>query len=701
MAEMPQLATSTSLAQSQSGAPVNILDELPEELSWTIAFCFGALVVAIYSWSRFDEPSYSKVSGYFRRYQPRFATSRAQYRKAKLGYMTSVVGLYGMLSIFPQLILLLLLGPDGDKILERFEASSVPLYVATFLIGLHNLPGVRELEGQIRSALHAFGKIPEGVRRSVSQLRSAKFDFERYRTQTGVVNDVLQGTAVPLDTPNLAQIIEDDNILRPWVKVHCLLYHLSEPTRHNTGISSSFFEIYGDELDSIKAQIHALGPLVRSYMTQKGTEKEFTDEASFGGLSNLQNQLYAIRDRLYTFIACGLRSSKAADEQILEELGDLGFQLDAQPIHTPAVALKPIFGIFVLAVIVLSTFTTFATLEFLKHIVDPLGLPPDVRASIPIPTSTFLIYAWSPFTAAFYLFSILGALFVRSLAISKRNWFNLHTKRRTRPVIHYTGAIFIGGCCGYATLFIITFGILLFSNDQGMRIHMLLASALQSSAYWVPLALIISFAALWLSDSKLMASSTRGIIIRASVTGLGMAFVGFLISHIVSNAATDTVDISKLPNRDEFAQAMLQANLLISAFIFIFSTILAVLIQFVEQDQQDQRNLGGNWFLLRSSDGKEYRLSLGVDHKASVQNEGGEQPYAPKVVAVGEWAYFPEGNVIKWSSDRLEPANDEFRPGSFGILSRDQGLIIYEEFRSRVNGKCDYVAQVENYDAIR
>jgi hypothetical protein len=37
---------------------------------WIIAFVFGTVMVGMYSWSRFDEPSYDSQSEYFSRYKP-------------------------------------------------------------------------------------------------------------------------------------------------------------------------------------------------------------------------------------------------------------------------------------------------------------------------------------------------------------------------------------------------------------------------------------------------------------------------------------------------------------------------------------------------------------------------------------------------------------------------------------------------------
>ena len=52
---------------------------------------FGVVMVAIHSWSRFDQPSYHTGSEHFARYKPRFATSHALYARANWAYVGAVV----------------------------------------------------------------------------------------------------------------------------------------------------------------------------------------------------------------------------------------------------------------------------------------------------------------------------------------------------------------------------------------------------------------------------------------------------------------------------------------------------------------------------------------------------------------------------------------------------------------------------------
>ncbi|MGA7450156.1 MAG: hypothetical protein WBW73_02375 [Rhodoplanes sp.] len=66
-----------------------------------VSLCVGVVMVAIHSWSRFDQPSYHTSSEHFARYEPRFATSHALYARAKWAYIAAVVGIYVILSLTP------------------------------------------------------------------------------------------------------------------------------------------------------------------------------------------------------------------------------------------------------------------------------------------------------------------------------------------------------------------------------------------------------------------------------------------------------------------------------------------------------------------------------------------------------------------------------------------------------------------------
>ena len=142
-----------------------------------VFLCFGAAMVGIYSWSRFDEPSCDTQSEYFARFKPRFSTSYTLYTRAKLGYACAIILLYCILSFVPELFVAL--AGAGPNAIPSKHVS--PLVVALAIVSLQNAPVLRDVECRIRGFLHAFARIPECVRRTVACMRSSPFNFNRRR----------------------------------------------------------------------------------------------------------------------------------------------------------------------------------------------------------------------------------------------------------------------------------------------------------------------------------------------------------------------------------------------------------------------------------------------------------------------------------------------------------------------------------------
>jgi len=138
-------------------------------ISLVMSLCIGVVMVAIHSWSRFDQPSYHTASEHFARYEPRFATSHALYTRAKWAYTGAVVGIYVILSLTPGMF-----NAIFPKI--QVDISSIPWIVALAIVTLQDIPGLRELEQRIRGFLHAKARIPEAVRLTVAQLKGSPFN---------------------------------------------------------------------------------------------------------------------------------------------------------------------------------------------------------------------------------------------------------------------------------------------------------------------------------------------------------------------------------------------------------------------------------------------------------------------------------------------------------------------------------------------
>ncbi|MBR0827545.1 hypothetical protein JQ596_18630 [Bradyrhizobium manausense] len=161
---------------------------------WIIALAFGAVMVWMYSWSRFDEPSCDSQPEYFSRYKPRFFTSYARYARAKWAHVGAMIVIYVAFSLVPELfntITAIAAKGDPSKTIE-----GLPLAAALALVVLQNVQGLKELERRIRGSLHSVARIPDCVRRTVAQMRSSPFTFEHGADQCLTRKLLLQsGTA--------------------------------------------------------------------------------------------------------------------------------------------------------------------------------------------------------------------------------------------------------------------------------------------------------------------------------------------------------------------------------------------------------------------------------------------------------------------------------------------------------------------------
>src|SRR3954466_1648980 len=174
---------------------------------WIIAFAFGFAMVGLYSWSRFDEPSYDSQSEYFSRYKPRFSTSYARYARAKWAYVGAMILIYVVFSLVPGIFDVI-----AGAGIEKAAQGPVPLAVALGLVTLQNVPGLKELERRIRGSLHSVARIPDCVRRTVAQMRGSPFTFEpgAYQCQTKKLDPQLGiGSQLPA---GLSKLTDDDEI---------------------------------------------------------------------------------------------------------------------------------------------------------------------------------------------------------------------------------------------------------------------------------------------------------------------------------------------------------------------------------------------------------------------------------------------------------------------------------------------------------
>jgi hypothetical protein len=525
----------------------------------------GAVMVGIHSWSKFDEPSsYSSQSEHFARYKPRFATSRILYTKAKVAYTSIVITIYVALSTVPGLLAAFgVTAPTGP---------SVPLFVALAITTLQSVPAFKDIEQKIRGFLHALARIPERIRRAVSQMRIAPFAI------TPAAMDIQNRKITLLCGENMelpmsfGALMTEDEAFHTWSNTGALLTALSEENRSQTGIDLLFFDYYKDELDSISAKHGILAEQIAQRLCRRGERCGPLDSSYQVFLSNVRD----LRDRLYTFVACGVISSARNAAEEVEILRSLGFSISPTSGKIPMI---PLLATSVIAMLVLSIITAFLVTVFRANVFS--GIDETWRAVFPIPELPFETYTWSWSAAAFYLATIFSALLVRNTRVVQRQWFDMNNLERERPVFLYATPILVGTFSGWLMLSVIAFvggpgfnpSLPLSLSEIGQKF----VRALISSALWLPVAVVMATVVVTLSDAQFggQRSWRRNITINALAGGLLMAVVGFFNTKmVVTNLVAEHAGGAEVPQKIEqieyFVDAFIAFNIGVITFILCF-----------------------------------------------------------------------------------------------------------------------------------
>src|SRR5262245_2206464 len=623
---------------------------------WVIAMCFGAFMVGIYSWSRFDEPSYDSQSEYFARYKPRFSTSHARYARAKWAYLVAIILIYGGFTLVPELfstLAVIQVSADNSK-------GSFPLAVAFAIITLQNVPGLKDLERRVRGMLHSVARIPECVRRTVAQMRTSPFNFK----PNGKASQTrkLGATAQP---EVLDRLILEDDVLHGWYSIGCLLCSLSENNRARTGIDLLFFDYYKDELDSIAAKHVALAQLVREHLAEC-----LRPNSSAGGDSNdsaIFREIRDLRDRLYTFVACGVHSSVASDAESLEIIKKLGFAITPTDVGHRSI-VGPLAGLSFIALLMLSIFTGYSADLFNRYVLAPL--PPE---RFGLPKETLGLYAWTGSTAVFYFMAMLGALVLRNSRVARRQWFDLDNLDRERPILRYITPTLVGTALGCMTLLVIaSIGGPAFKAASVTEVGYALLLALGQTAPWFPLATVIAVIAVTLSDSRLSEGGFwRGALRRSLYGAAVMALVGFLTSQL--NYSTGIFAAGEVP--EEVRRAGDYVSLYIAGQIALLVGVLCVIVQVAELYTDRSRSFAGKYIDAVTRQGPIFGVFFDPSGKATLFDAREGNSGSAPVLCRGRWQQFPEGTAVKWDT---EAGADHCKAGDFGLLSSYGDSLIYE-----------------------
>jgi len=635
---------------------------------WDGAVFYGVLIVTVYSWSRFDEPTYNKIQ-YFSIYKPQFATSNSSYLFMKITYILLSCAIFVGASLVSKVV-----GANGPL--------TSPIAIAMYVVTLQNVPGLLAVERAVRAVLHATAKIPQRVRQTAEQMCTADFKFENFdllKLSTSLIRRVWGPDAADSDRRTIIHYIREiansDKILHDWLLIACLLSALSDRngSKSKIEIKPSFIDEYKYEIDSITANHAAAFNDVAHHLENICNRKETDDPPTLA--ANLEE----IRRRLFAFIACGVRSSVATDIQSAEILQGLGFSGSFSSEHDSSISdlllLLSICLLFAALGFVLSTEVMYA---FVKDAANALHLPQDAANGFYFFLST----------AFFYTVTITSGLRLRERRMGRADWFNLNEFERRIPLKKYLSPTVAGALCGLAGLFFIALfcgpGFRCAPIDTPIFRLNEPGSALDQSWRWFPVAIFLAAAFLWVSDRAQMTDKTRAplmeFILRSLVLALLMAITvvvcEFTLLPPLDTGALDVFDKVVVLIFYPMQSAILSGIMLLIVQLYFYDRA-STLRRIVERriiTPQDR-----SFYIVFEDSGR--ALWYCDRHHAC----NGVNP-----LRRGLWLRFPEGLIVAWDRDNI--ANF---PGDVGLISELEKEIFYRAYEHEISSQHLWLMQLD------
>jgi hypothetical protein len=333
--------------------------------------------------------------------------------------------------------------------------------------------------------------------------------------------------------------------------------------------------------------------------------------------------------------------------------------------------------------VILSIFSLFLTEYFDTNFLASLG--EGWRAALPVPQGALQIYIWTWSTAAFYLTSIICAFAIRNTRIKRRDWFDLKSSVRSRPIEKYFWPVILGGTSGCIVLILIAFtggpGFRLGPNAF-LEIMQDLLVAIRQTLPWMPLGFVATFAAVWLGDANIVDighNRWTKIVARGVVGGLLVGLVGLITSHISITASIQNFGIAHgLEITDQVRQVANYLNLYTAFMIALFVSAMFMVVQASILLVDRSKCLAGNYFKASSSRGPMFTIFLDHTGQAFMFAADVKQFFDAKPICYGEWTQFPEGTVVQWADTKIEHPNCG---GDRALITSYGQRLTYEGYR--------------------
>jgi hypothetical protein len=377
----------------------------PVDAYFFVGLAIGALIIALTSLSKFDEPTTPPADGdLIRQLLPKDLTTHEEYLRAFLFYYLA-----------PMLFLLCAIGLIGPGFLQLggidlpkagWGAGVWPIGSAMMLAGLINVAWVKTLELQLRRFAHDRAYIPERGRATAERLRIADFDFSGYRKSLSA--PAMSGVK-PADFQS-----DPDSIEFAWARLSCLSYKISRrsDTDGSADLEGGMLERYAAVLEDIAARRHAMARDMDQYRTDA--------EGGHGAPpEELASRIETAFRQLCLLLGCAVLLKHGRKVNMAEAFQPFGFRL--LPISREEGNQNVIIvGLTVMTAAILMI--VFAAVMLAWAFGGGRGWTP----SHDYPTQAFDPFLWAVSAAIMYGTAILVADRARAKSIRKQRWFAGH-----------------------------------------------------------------------------------------------------------------------------------------------------------------------------------------------------------------------------------------------------------------------------------
>jgi hypothetical protein len=317
--------------------------DAPEQVALSFgqywAALMGLLIVTVYAWERFNEPSFPNRETLPSTVVPlRYLFLRPQYPRARLTYVVASLTLYAML-VWPGPSIIDVFGVDSST----FPPQAWALLVALIMVGLvpnSNLKWLVKIEEQLRRWVHEWFLVPNGIEETIQVLEDTRFELSA--AQWEIVPDGARNTL-------RADLSLRTNMLRHrWARATVIMQGLMQMgTDPSYPIVRSSIAPFQDDLDALRIKYKLLE---KEFKALGETSDPQADESLTASVDHFMKRLYAL-------LSWVIRYQASSDQEVNAILEELGFRIPQRKtrrlsdIVLPAVCLVALISmVFWLAV---------------------------------------------------------------------------------------------------------------------------------------------------------------------------------------------------------------------------------------------------------------------------------------------------------------------------------------------------------------